>query len=61
MESVTMTVEAENADRLNAVVKEARRMLRKLSRKSEEPISYVILAVNMETGKSREIVSRSLG
>ena len=56
-----MTVEAENADRLNAVVKEARRMLRKLSRKSDESVSYVILAVNKETGKSKKIVSRSLG
>lgn len=60
MVKITMTIEAENADKLSVVFAEARRMLRKLRRKSDEKLGYVILAVNKETGNSRKIISRSL-
>lgn len=60
MKNITMTIESENEHELRTVTREVRHMFKKLNRKSDEAIGYVILTVNKETGKSRKIVSRSL-
>jgi hypothetical protein len=59
VEKITLMVEAENSEKLNSLLTEARRMLRKIRRKSDEKIGYVIIAINKETGTSRKIISQS--